>query len=96
VTTRDRFGLVMPVVEIKNRQYTLDILFRMLEPEQLAAAQGFCPGYIITGNRTQQVKQIGNAVTRRIARALIATMLTQNPDAPHYLWQWEQEQALAA
>ena len=92
VTTRDRFGLVMPVLEIKNRRYTLDILFRMLEPEELAAAQGVQA----RRNRTQRVRQIGNAVTRRIARALIATMLTQNPDAPQYLWEWEQENALAA
>jgi DNA (cytosine-5)-methyltransferase 1 len=42
-----------------------DILFRMLEPHELAAAMGFNSveaKYEFVGNKTEQVKQIGNAV----------------------------------
>ena len=34
---------------------------------QLALAQGFRKGYRFIGNKTQVVKQIGNAVPRRLA-----------------------------
>lgn len=62
VTTRDRFGLVQPC--------QVDIGFRMLQPHELAAAQGFPLGYKFSGNKTEQVKQIGNAVPCNLARAL--------------------------
>jgi site-specific DNA-cytosine methylase len=39
-----------------------DILFRMLQPHELAAAMGFPAGYKFCGNREDVVKQIGNAV----------------------------------
>lgn len=64
VTTRDRFGLVEGFAG-------LDITFRMLQPHELAAAQGFPGDYWFAGNRTQQVKQIGNAVPVNTARALV-------------------------
>lgn len=64
VTCRDRFGLVSPdAVE-------LDIRFRMLLPHELAAAQGFPADYWFAGNKSDQVKQIGNAVPCPVARAL--------------------------
>lgn len=43
-----------------------DILFRMLEPHELAAAMGFNRDdfrYAFAGNKTEQIKQIGNAVS---------------------------------
>ena len=80
VTTKDRFGLVRPVVECAGKQYQLDIHFRMLQPHELAAAQGFPKDYQFTGTKTDQVKQIGNAVPRRLARALVAAVVGQNPD----------------
>lgn len=61
VTTKDRYGLVEPVM--------LDILFRMLQPHELAAAMGL-DDYKFTGNKTEVVKQIGNAVPFHTARAL--------------------------
>jgi DNA (cytosine-5)-methyltransferase 1 len=64
VTARDRFGLVQPDGS------RLDILFRMLQPHELAAAMSFPEGYVFKGNRTQKVKQIGNAVDVRQFRAL--------------------------
>lgn len=80
VTCKDRFGLVRPVVEIDGNRYLLDIRFRMLQPHELALAQGFPKGYQLTGTKTDQVKQIGNAVPRRLARAIVAAVLSQNSD----------------
>jgi len=67
VTTRDRFGLVQP--------HELDIDFRMLQPHELAAAQGFPEGYQFVGNRTETIKQIGNAVPVGTAQALCGELL---------------------
>jgi DNA (cytosine-5)-methyltransferase 1 len=65
-TTVDRFGLA---------QFGVDILFRMLQPHELSAAMGFPPGYILKGNKGDQVKQVGNAVEVNQARALAGAML---------------------
>lgn len=80
VTCKERFGLVRPVVEIDGNRYLLDIRFRMLQPHELALAQGFPAGYKFTGTKTDQVKQIGNAVPRRLARAIVGAVLSQNSD----------------
>lgn len=69
VTTNDRFGLVEPDA------VRLDIRFRMLQPHELKAAMGFPADYKITGNRGEQVKQIGNAVEVHQARALAMASL---------------------
>ena len=78
VTCKDRFGLVQPIIKVNGSTYLLDIHFRMLQPHELAGAQGFRPDYNFTGNKTEQVKQIGNAVPRRLARALVAALVSQN------------------
>lgn len=76
VTTRDRFGLVEPLYfTIGSELYMLDILFRMLYPHELAAAQGFHADYRFVGKREDVVKQIGNAVPRHMARALCRVLL---------------------
>jgi len=67
VTSRDRFGLVEP--------QKLDINFRMLQPHELAAAQGFPDGYQFCGTRTETIKQIGNAVPVGTAQALCDAIL---------------------
>jgi DNA (cytosine-5)-methyltransferase 1 len=78
VTTRDRFGLVEPFCfKIADQLYILNILFRMLLPRELAAAQGFQEGYRFTGKREDVVKQIGNAVPRNLARALCRSLLAE-------------------
>jgi len=64
ITTKDRFGLVEP----EGRR--LDVLFRMLEPGELAAAQGFPKEYTFFGSKADVVKQIGNAVPTHTASAL--------------------------
>jgi hypothetical protein len=69
ITTKDRLGLVQP-----GPRY--DILFRMLQPHELALAMSFPAGYQFTGNRAEQVKQIGNAVPVGLARAICFAMLS--------------------
>jgi DNA (cytosine-5)-methyltransferase 1 len=83
VTTKERHGLAMPVIERNGERYLLDIRFRMLQPHELALAQGFHPTYRFAGTKTDQVRQIGNAVPRRLARALVAALVSQNPDVSH-------------
>lgn len=90
VTTKDRFGLAEillrhasqangtpPILEIHGQRYQFDVLFRMLDEREIARAQGFPDTYQFTGTKTQIVKQIGNAVPRRLARALVAAALSQ-------------------
>jgi DNA (cytosine-5)-methyltransferase 1 len=67
VTTKDRFRLVEPAY--------LDILYRMLEPHELAAAMGFPEGYQFLGTKSDVVKQIGNAVPTNTAEALAEAAL---------------------
>jgi DNA (cytosine-5)-methyltransferase 1 len=69
ITAKDRFALVEPT--------RMDILFRMLKPHELAAAMGF-DEYSFAGNKTQQVRQIGNAVAVRTAKAMCLAMLGAN------------------
>lgn len=69
VTTKDRFAL------IEGDLYKLDIRFRMLHPHELAAAQGFPKTYKFTGNKSEIVKQIGNAVPVNLASALVSAAM---------------------
>lgn len=62
VTTKERFALLEP--------HEVGIGFRMLQPHELAAAQSFPKEYRFTGNKTEVVKQIGNAVCPKVAQAL--------------------------
>jgi DNA (cytosine-5)-methyltransferase 1 len=68
--TKQSHGLVEPVA---GRQ--LDILFRMLQPHELARAMSFPEGYVFKGNRTEVVRQIGNAVAVGVAQALCGAAL---------------------
>jgi len=69
VTGNHHFALV-------EGQVGLDITLRMLQPRELAAAQGFPRGYDFAGNQGDQVKQIGNAVPVGLARALALEALS--------------------
>jgi DNA (cytosine-5)-methyltransferase 1 len=71
VTAKDRFALCIPTLGI-----ALDIRFRMLQPHELAAAMSFPKDYEFTGNREAKVKQIGNAVPLKTAKALCTALLT--------------------
>jgi DNA (cytosine-5)-methyltransferase 1 len=94
LATKNRFALVRPIVTSNGQQYQLDIRFRMLQPHELALAQGFQPGYRFAGTKTDIVRQIGNAVPRRLARAIITAALTQDPDSPESLLHWEKHRDL--
>lgn len=55
-----------------------DILFRMLEPHELAAAMGFSDEeqeYEFAGTKTEQIKQIGNAVSVAKMRACVRAIM---------------------
>ena len=73
VTTKDRFGLV----QIEGTTYALDVKLRMLQPHELQLAMGFGDDYVFTGNRGEQIKQIGNAVCVHTAEALCRTALAR-------------------
>lgn len=78
ITTKDRFGLVQPTVIVDGEKYLLDIHFRMLQPHELAGAQGFPKDYKFCGGKTNAVKQIGNAVPVNLAAALCTAVLQQS------------------
>jgi DNA (cytosine-5)-methyltransferase 1 len=67
-------GIVSPSQE----GVKLDIRFRMLKNHELKKAQGFPDDYKITGNITEQTKQIGNAVPVNTAKALTLAALGDN------------------
>lgn len=48
----------------------VDIRIRMLKPSELAAAHSFPSDYKLTGNRGDQLKQIGNSVPVMTAAAM--------------------------
>lgn len=68
ITTRNNSAAVMlPVLEDGR---VIDIRIRMLKPSELAAAHSFPKDYVLTGNRGEQVKQIGNSVPVMTAAAM--------------------------
>jgi len=71
VGTRDTFGLVEAE---PGGQYGIDIKFRMLQPHELAAAMSM-EEMTLCGNKGDKVKQIGNAVPRKLAKALCLAAL---------------------
>lgn len=72
ITTCDAMQVALPMLEDGR---LIDIRIRMLKPSELAAAHSFPKDYILTGNRGEQVKQIGNSVPVRTASALCEQML---------------------
>ncbi|APC45929.1 putative site-specific DNA methylase [Halomonas phage QHHSV-1] len=79
--TRDRFGLV--TVTIEGEEYVItDIGMRMLQPHELAMAQGFPEHYQfaqVQGRpvpKYQQVRLIGNSVCPPMARAIVEANFT--------------------
>jgi DNA (cytosine-5)-methyltransferase 1 len=73
ITTKDRFGLVLPMV---NGQ-VLDIHLRMLHPRELARATSFPDSYQFAGNKGQVVKQIGNAWPGELGLSLTSTLIEE-------------------
>lgn len=65
-----------------------DILFRMLEPHELAAAMGFNTEeaeYEFAGTKTEKIKQIGNAVSVRKMQACVSTLCADAAPKQEYL-----------
>lgn len=58
----------------KAAEHVDDVLFRMLEPAECKRAMAFPGEYVMLGNRREQVKMAGNAVTPPAARDLIAAV----------------------
>lgn len=76
VTTKDRFGLAFPIpIEINGERLGLDFRFRMFQPHELARAQGFPDDYKFAGNKTEVVRQIGNANPGELTEAIISAVL---------------------
>lgn len=71
VVSKARFGLV--TVNIGGEEYAVvDIGMRMLQPRELARAQGFSDEYKLTGTKTSQIARIGNSVPPPVVQALVA------------------------
>lgn len=70
ITTKDRFCLLRPRVIMDGETVHLDIMQRMFQPHELKAAMSFPDDYVLTGNKGEQNKQIGNAVEVMMATAL--------------------------
>jgi DNA (cytosine-5)-methyltransferase 1 len=83
-------GVVTPVVDgdssgdpsrtalVDGSRQHYDILFRMLEPHELAAAMGFTDeeaAYEFAGTKTEQIKQIGNAVSVSKMKACVGAIM---------------------
>ncbi|MDL0127093.1 DNA (cytosine-5-)-methyltransferase [Halobacterium salinarum] len=73
VTTKDRHALCVPDLY----PWGLDLRYRMLQPRELAAAQGFPEDYEFAGEtKAARTAQIGNAVPVNLAKALVTEALT--------------------
>jgi DNA (cytosine-5)-methyltransferase 1 len=70
ITTKDRFT-VCGVTD------GIELGYRMLQPNELAAATGFPKDYKFTGCKTEVVKQIGNAVPPNFAKAMFGQILKE-------------------
>ncbi|QCM10292.1 DNA cytosine methyltransferase [Agrobacterium tumefaciens] len=73
-----------------------DILFRMLEPHELAAAMGFNTEeytYEFAGTKTDKIKQIGNAVSVAKMEACVGAIMAD--DAPRTVANDNQETPIA-
>lgn len=67
-----RGGNSMLVVDVAGERYAVvDIGLRMLQPAELAVAQGFPIDYRLVGTKTQQIAKIGNSVPPPVVRALV-------------------------
>jgi DNA (cytosine-5)-methyltransferase 1 len=70
VVTKARHGLV--TVQIDGADYVVaDIGLRMLQPRELARAQGFPDSYVLEGSKAEQIARIGNSVCPQVAEALV-------------------------
>ena len=70
ITCKHRFGLVTANINGEPWQ-VVDIGMRMLEPRELARAQGFPDSYVLEGSKADQIAGIGNSVVPQVMAALV-------------------------
>lgn len=80
LTARDRYGLAQPGdIDLCNAdvdQIIGDVLFRMLEPHEIALAMAFDPGYkVVARTKRDKVRLYGNAVTPPVAELIISALV---------------------
>ena len=81
VRTKAGHALVYPVVELYGRMIRIDLRYRMLSTVELQRAMGFPDDMAWAGvNKTDQIRAIGNSVSRGVARALGLAWYSQDPD----------------
>ena len=76
ITTKGRLGLVTCKIEGEDYVVT-DIGMRMLQPHELAMAQGFPEGYNLVGTKTEQIARIGNSVVPVLAEAIVRSQFPE-------------------
>jgi DNA (cytosine-5)-methyltransferase 1 len=64
MSTHDSAAIVKPAIDIE------DCYFRMIKPREQLRAQRFYDSYIVTGNKSEQTMQAGNAVPSNVAQWL--------------------------
>jgi DNA (cytosine-5)-methyltransferase 1 len=69
LTAVDRYALARVALAVE------DVLFRMLEPHEIAAAMAFTARYVVLGTKREKVRQLGNAVTPPAAEILISALV---------------------
>lgn len=69
VSTREHEALCSVEIAVE------DCRFRMLQTHEIQAAMAFPAAYKLTGNKREQVKQLGNAVTPPVMEVLLARCL---------------------
>lgn len=77
LTTKDRYAVVNPDLDAIAAGFDLDdVLFRMLEPHEIARAMAFEPTYqtSVKDKRTK-VKLFGNAVTAPVAEVIMSALV---------------------
>lgn len=84
VRTKAGHALVYPVIEMDGKFIKIDLFYRMLTPLELQRAMGFPDDMDWAGcSKTDQIRAIGNSVSRGVARALGLAWYSQDPD----VWQ---------
>jgi DNA (cytosine-5)-methyltransferase 1 len=80
LTARDRYGLAQPGDQgldgIDVDELIGDVLFRMLEPHEIAAAMAFDPDYkVVATTKRDKVRLYGNAVTPPVAELIVSALV---------------------
>lgn len=78
-TTKPRHGLaIATLMQTMQELGVVDIGFRMLDVDELAAAQGFPSGYQLSGTKQDQIRQVGNAVCPGVMKAICSAIAAQH------------------